>query len=624
MPKTKIEIDLSVNDEDSVAKVEGKVVSLKSQLKQMKAELASGKLDNEAFNKLAAEAGALEDRIGDVNQRVKNLASDSQKLDGFISITQGIVGGFAAVQGITALVGDENEDLQKTMVKLQAAMSALSGIQAVANTLNKDSAAITALTTAKTYAQAAATSVMAFAMGGATVAAKALRIALLATGIGAIIVALTTLIPMIYDWVSGTGDQEEAQKKLNDEIDRGNDLLDSYTKDIQASTKMQIIEAKKLNASNDTIRQLEKQGRDREYERLQKDVDKKIELYANSASAGKEASDKALKDRDDAINKMYDMNRANEIADAQAELDSQNERLEQNKKYEDEQKKLRDKALEDIKAKNEENNALLKKYFEEQKAIIDEAHKVIEQQNFTDREKEYAALDEEFANKLKKIDVGSQGEADVRESWFIQRQELSKKYAEEDLKADEEKKAKLKDAEDKLNADTLENYRRTQAAKTQITSDTFSTLNNLGEIFIGQQYKQTALGKTIALAQIATDTALAISSLVRNSEANPLNIPTGGLAGIAQTIAGIARITANVAKAKSILNGGGSIGSSSGGLGSSTSTTSTAPKVNTFTNATNNNTNNSGNDNRRVYVVETDITNTQGRVARIRSNAEIV
>ena len=119
MAKTKIEVDLIIKGGESVEQVENKTKSLKSQLKEIKALLASGTLDSQTFNKLAIEAGNLQDRIADVSQRVKNLASDSQKLDTLISATQGIVGGFAAVQGITALVSEENEDLQKTMIKLQ-------------------------------------------------------------------------------------------------------------------------------------------------------------------------------------------------------------------------------------------------------------------------------------------------------------------------------------------------------------------------------------------------------------------------------------------------------------------------------------------------------------------------
>jgi|GEM_PF-6555079 len=59
--------------------------------------------------------------------------------------------------------------------------------------------------------------------------------------------------------------------------------------------------------------------------------------------------------------------------------------------------------------------------------------------------------------------------------------------------------------------------------------------------------------KASALVQIGIDTALAISSLVKASQQNPANGPTGGLAGAAQFAAGILQISANIKQAESIL-----------------------------------------------------------------------
>lgn len=218
MATDKIQVDLELNDGDSVSNVEKKAVSLKQQLREMKAQLASMPAGKE-FNALAAQAGELQDRLDDVTQRVRNLASDSRALDGFIDLTQGIVGGFAAVQGITALVGDENEELQKTMVKLQATMSALAGIQAVVNSLNKDSAALTALTTLRTSAATVAQNIYTFSVGASTGALKAFRIALLGTGIGIIIFAL-------YKAAEAMGVFGESTSKTTEELEKQADRLE--------------------------------------------------------------------------------------------------------------------------------------------------------------------------------------------------------------------------------------------------------------------------------------------------------------------------------------------------------------------------------------------------------------
>ena len=64
-----------------------------------------------------------------------------------------------------------------------------------------------------------------------------------------------------------------------------------------------------------------------------------------------------------------------------------------------------------------------------------------------------------------------------------------------------------------------------------------------------------AESKGLALSQIAVDTALAISSLTANSEANGANAFTFGAAGIAQFVAGLSRIFVNIGQAKSLISG---------------------------------------------------------------------
>jgi hypothetical protein len=182
--KIGLEIDIKST---SVGEANERMETAQQELRRLKKELTSGELQGEAFDAAAARAGELRDRIGDVNQRINVLASDSRKLDAFVSVAQGVAGGFAAAQGAAALFGSENENLQKTFVKLQAAMATLQGVQALANTLNKDSAASTILL-------GRAKQALAGAIGTATGAAKAFRVAMIATGIGAITVAVGLLV----------------------------------------------------------------------------------------------------------------------------------------------------------------------------------------------------------------------------------------------------------------------------------------------------------------------------------------------------------------------------------------------------------------------------------------------
>ena len=166
--------------------------SLKSKLKEIQAELAAMEtgqkaFDSKKFKELSKEAGTLKDAIGDVSARVNVLASDTQKLDAMISTATGIAGAFSVAQGAVALFGDENEDLQKALLKVQGTMAILNGLQAVQATLNKDSAfSVTVLGAAQTAYNAV--------VGTSTGLMKVFRLALAATGIGAIILLVGALV----------------------------------------------------------------------------------------------------------------------------------------------------------------------------------------------------------------------------------------------------------------------------------------------------------------------------------------------------------------------------------------------------------------------------------------------
>ena len=75
--------------------------------------------------KALEKASGLKDRITDLNNRVKQGASDYAKMDGAIQGASGAMAGFQAFQGVSALMGQDNEELVKTIMKLQASMSIL-------------------------------------------------------------------------------------------------------------------------------------------------------------------------------------------------------------------------------------------------------------------------------------------------------------------------------------------------------------------------------------------------------------------------------------------------------------------------------------------------------------------
>lgn len=165
-------------------------------------ELAlAGQTNTDEFKQLQAEAIKYRQTIQQVDAAVDTFAKRSAILDITIEAAQGLTGAFAAVQGAAALFGEENEEVEKALLKVNAAMSILQGIQAVAAVLNKDSA-ISALLLRNnligqaqaTTAATTATTAQTVATRAATVASRAFSVALKALGIGLVIGLIAFLV----------------------------------------------------------------------------------------------------------------------------------------------------------------------------------------------------------------------------------------------------------------------------------------------------------------------------------------------------------------------------------------------------------------------------------------------
>ena len=76
-------------------------------------------------------AGGIKDAFGDVGAEIAYFASDTRRFDAVISGLQGVAGAFATVEGSMAVMGVENQDLQKTLVKLAGAMAVIQGLEAL-------------------------------------------------------------------------------------------------------------------------------------------------------------------------------------------------------------------------------------------------------------------------------------------------------------------------------------------------------------------------------------------------------------------------------------------------------------------------------------------------------------
>jgi hypothetical protein len=187
-------------------------LSARGELRQMREELIAlarqGKVNTAEYIKLRDEAGKLADAIGDAGDEIRQAGSDTRGLDKALRAATVLTGAFTAVQGASALFGKDSENLQKSLLKVQAALSVLNGLQAIqAELLRKDSIFTTALTRAKAAYSAA--------VAAATGATRGFTAALVATGIGAVVVAIGLLIANWDKLAQALGFATDEQEKAN-------------------------------------------------------------------------------------------------------------------------------------------------------------------------------------------------------------------------------------------------------------------------------------------------------------------------------------------------------------------------------------------------------------------------
>jgi hypothetical protein len=573
--KTGLEnIDQTFKDvDDSIKNASTTTTNLRQELKQLQRDLLSGKFTGEEFTQATQRAGELKDTIGDLNARINTLSSDTQNLDTLVAAAQGLAAGFSVVQGAAGLLGDENEELQQTILKVQSATAILNGLTEIQNMLQKESKVAIALTTAAQkidtfikYGSVTATEAQTAATVQATVATKALRTALIATGIGAIVVLVVSLVAAWNDYNDSVKAAEKAKEDFNDEMERSKELLNDELGALEYNTQVAILLAKKRGASEEELRAIEKKG----YEERIKEIDRLLYSGKLSADETKKLGDEKLA--------LY---RSNTLKELQIDVDK-----------EDKKRAIAKKGQEDRDAADKTKEAKRVKDFEKEKAdTIANGEAIQSSINAINKKRE----DKELEAKQKAIDLlKSIEEANKPPETPIQK--LEREYKENlaiveaghqstlMLTADFIKKRKeLQDASRAadIDADEYEKNRKIQVF--QDTTDAVGSIAQSGEdLLAAVQATGIARGKAgqatmkaLALVQIGADSAIAFSKMMQGTEASAAG--AASVAGpaapgvylatkIAFYASGTATILANIARAKKLLSSGGN-SSGAGGAG---------------------------------------------------------
>lgn len=280
--------------------VEKKTVSLRTQLRTMKQELAlmeeQGLEGTKSFEQMQIAAAQLEDQLGDTAARVRALASDTKYVDAAIQAASALTAGFGLAQGAVALFGSENEELAKVLNKVQGAMVILNSLQQIQQLLQKQNvlAILTSRSarvadTAATVAHSTAVGTDAAVTNSATVATRGFSAALAANPLGLILVALGAVIAAVSAFTSETENAAEAQEELNKKIVQFADLSKSAELGyIERTNQLLIAEAKARGENEQNIQNIEINSQrqkvrslERYYEEVKGIVEKEIDAAQN-------------------------------------------------------------------------------------------------------------------------------------------------------------------------------------------------------------------------------------------------------------------------------------------------------------------------------------------------------
>jgi hypothetical protein len=391
-----------------------------------------------------------------------------------------------------------------------------------------------------------------------------LKGAIASTGIGLLIVSLGVLIQKIGEYndeIDNTIDKELELARIRDK--EGVESIERSVAATQRALEVKLLLAQKEGKSQQELRDIElKTLRDRR--------NSLREFYADQNKSQAERA-KALEE----YNKISDIVTRKEIDNQIAINNAKKEAAEQAKKIAKELQETEQKRLED-EFQAWQNQEIANQEYREK--LAEEEFEAWQAQEIANQEYREKLEEEEF------------------QAWQAQEianYEYRTQLAEKEAEEEKARKQAVADLEQKL----------------------FDESQALANAVISLAGEQSKIGKAVALASIAADTAKALSGALSNANnpASPDNIATGGLAAIPKYIALATTILTNSKRAYDIIKAPAPSGATASGGGASLAAATSVPTFQApsvrlgvqgeqFTQVN------------RVYVTEADISGTQNRV----------
>ena len=556
--------------------------SFKTQLREANQELLKvsqtfGETSREAVQ-AAKKVADLKDQMQFSKDLVDNFNPD-QKFKALGAATQIAATATSGLVSGMALFGDQSADTERALLKVQAAMAFSDAISGLSNlgdqwktlkTVIGSSTIVTAANTAATTVATFATKLFGVTAETTAVGFKVLRGAIIATGIGALGIAIVALIQnfdsikaailkavpglqgiadvignivqSVTDFVGATSEADRqldlAKSKAKQQLELNKKYLQEHESQLSEVTKA------KIEAKNKYLEVVAEEGK--ATAEFARETNRQIAKVDADAQAEKEKKAKEISDR--------------------ASEKRKEQRAKERKEREDEAKRLEKERQDEMMASAKQALEIVTRLRESQETPAEKENREYQEK------KTILEANNLSTEELTKVHL--QNLANIEK-------EDSDKKIEEQKKKDEEKKA-LEDKDLKDKEEAAKKIADFEKQKDDAIASSKANLNNiisgLETTGLAKTKAGQAISKAIALTQIGIDSAVAISkaSTLANAEgvAAQLAFPTvpgiGTIARVLSYTSTALSVAANIAKAKQLLSSGGNAGGSSGGGGGAT------------------------------------------------------
>lgn len=213
------------------------IKELQTRIETLRDTIEGAPLGSEEFERLTGQLSNASSEMKVLEKNMEGL-EPQQKAEAFLKMGEGIAGAFAVGQGAMALMGVESENMEKLQVKVQSAIAIATGIRMMSEAglmmATAKRVAIEKMGMVATKAGIVWTKGIALAQGawavvqgiltgtivGSTLALHALKAAIIATGIGALVVGIVSLVAAMASWNGSNKKTTKSTERLAKEMDK--------------------------------------------------------------------------------------------------------------------------------------------------------------------------------------------------------------------------------------------------------------------------------------------------------------------------------------------------------------------------------------------------------------------